>query len=73
MGVAFVAFDQNQINRGHPGQNFGQLRLGPTVFSHQGKAVRRCKHHFGCPGRTVPKAVFAGVVQIDIVMHMLDR
>ena len=73
MAVAFVAFDQHQIDRREPRQMRLQRRLiGPAQLMHQSETRARGQKHLPRTRDAVAVAVFAGVVHVKRVMRVLD-
>lgn len=73
MTVAFVAFDQHQIDGREPCQMRLQRRfIGPAQLMHQGETRARGQEHLPRARDAVAVAVFAGVIHVESVMRVLD-
>ena len=71
MGLALVAFDQDEVGRRQARQHLGQRRL--LLLAHDGVAMAADDRHLGGAGGTMPVGIAARMVDIEIVMAVLDR
>ena len=62
VGVALVAFDKDQVDGGHAGEDGGKVGFGAAMFHHQGVAVLGGEDDFARAGLTVAEGVLAGLV-----------
>ena len=72
--LALEPFDQNEIDRRHPGEQLLQPRLFRTAqFMHQRPAPARGHQHLGSARLAVHPGILAGHVDVEFVVGMLDH
>src|SRR5262245_11196691 len=74
MWLALVAFDQYQIDWRKLAEQRRERRLGlAPQLAHQSKAAAGGDQHLGGPGHPVRVGVFAGLIDVELVMRVLER
>ena len=74
MRVALVALDDDEVDRGEPGEQLrqGELRRAAQL-AHQGETVLRRHQHLGRSGHAVHVGILAGLVHVERVVRVLER
>ena len=70
--MGFEPFDEDEIDRLHPGQEIGQMRLRTIDFVQQCPATRGRDKDLVSSGEAVPMAVLPWLIHVETMMGVFD-